>query len=108
MSGLATLEDNGDTQPLKTYNLSVLAEGSKQGVKIDPPATKMTVKVEIGQGSIRCGDANQTYNCAPGKPINISYEPSEAVSQFWGENQSEHQYRLRIDVYEVAGVGKED
>lgn len=105
LSGLAdTTEDNLDGQPLKTYNLGILAKGSRQKVKIDPPATKMTVKVAVGEGSIRCGDVNQTYNCAPGKPLTLSYDALEAVDQFWGENQSDHQYRLRIDVYEVAEV----
>lgn len=106
-SGLAVTEEKTVTEPVKTYNLGILAESSRQKVKIDPPATKLIVKVEVGEGSIRCGDTNQTYNCAPGKPLTLSYEPSEAINQFWGENHSDVKYRLRIDVYEVAEVEQE-
>lgn len=43
-------------QPLKVYFLSVLPEGSKRQVTINPPATKLIVTFQSGDSAIRCGD----------------------------------------------------
>ncbi|AHJ31556.1 hypothetical protein NSP_52680 [Nodularia spumigena CCY9414] len=43
-------------QPIKTYFLTVLPEGTKREVKIDPPATKIVVTSQSGDTGIRCGD----------------------------------------------------
>ena len=34
--------------------------------------------------------------------MELIYEPDTPVNQFWGENKSEMQVQLKIDVYEVS------
>ncbi len=86
---------------LTTYPLTVLSQGSRQSVKIDPPALKMTVTVNSGESAIRCGDDFRSYSCVLGKPLELSYETTEPNSKFWAENNTEHQVKLMIKVEEI-------
>ncbi|WP_414548078.1 hypothetical protein [Anabaena sp. CCY 0017] len=89
-------------QPIKTYFLTVLPEGTKREVKINPPATKIVVTSQSGDTGIRCGDGFSSYSCLPGKRIELIYDSATPVVKFWGENQSDIQVRLQIEVYEVS------
>ena len=44
-------------KPLKNYFLILLPDGSRQEVKIDPPATRIEVISESGDTIVRCGDS---------------------------------------------------
>ncbi|MBE9166308.1 hypothetical protein IQ238_01745 [Pleurocapsales cyanobacterium LEGE 06147] len=90
-------------QPLKTYVLTLLPGGARFSVNIRPPATKIVVTLLSGDMAVRCGDRLRNYSCIPGKRLEISAEPTNAIAQFWGENAYQTEMRLRIDVYEVAG-----
>ncbi|GAX35716.1 hypothetical protein [Nodularia sp. NIES-3585] len=89
-------------QPIKTYFLTVLPQGTKREVKIDPPATKIVVSSQSGDTAIRCGDGVSSYSCLPGKRIELVYDYATPAVKFWGENQSDMQVRLQIEVYEVS------
>lgn len=94
-------------QPLKTYYLSVLEGGGRREIKIDPPATKIAVTSQSGDTTIRCGDANNSYSCSPGKRIELKYEATTPVVKFWAENSNHTQVRLQIDVYQTVAEGNE-
>ncbi|MBE9129473.1 MULTISPECIES: hypothetical protein [unclassified Coleofasciculus] len=87
--------------PLKTYFLSVLAGGSRQFVKLNPPATKVIVFSQVGNKAVRCGDSIHTYDCLPGNPLKISVDKEKPIEKFWAENPHEEPLRLRINVYEA-------
>jgi len=91
------------TQPVDTYHLSVLA-GGRGEVKINPPATKIVVTSQSGDTTIRCGDEQNAYSCSPGKRLELEYEDARPVVKFWGENLSDTQVRLQIDVYQTVPV----
>ena len=88
-------------QPVATYYLSVLG-GSRGEVKINPPATKIIVTSQSGDIIIRCGDEQNAYTCSPGKRLELEYEVTTPLVKFWGENLSDTQVRLRIDVYQTV------
>ncbi|MGK7936895.1 MAG: hypothetical protein AB4206_14030 [Xenococcaceae cyanobacterium] len=89
------------TQPQKTYHLLVLAQARGE-VTINPPATKIVVTSQSGDTIIRCGDEQNAYSCSPGKRLELEYEVTAPVSKFWGENLSDIQVRLQIDVYQTV------
>ena len=88
-------------QPVRTYHLSVLA-GGKGEITINPPATKIVVTSQSGDTTIRCGDEQNAYSCSPGKRLELEYEDNAPILKFWGENLSETQVRLQIDVYQTV------
>ena len=88
-------------QPVATYYLSVLG-GGRGEVKINPPATKIIVTSQSGDIIIRCGDEQNAYTCSPGKRLELEYEVTTPLVKFWGENLSDTQVRLRIDVYQTV------
>ena len=87
-------------KPLKNYFLTLLPDGTRQNIKIDPPATKISIISESGDTAVRCGDGYQNYSCIPGKRVEIFYDRDIPIEKFWGENLSENQVRLRIEVYQ--------
>ncbi|MGF1490671.1 MAG: hypothetical protein ACFBSE_26565 [Prochloraceae cyanobacterium] len=89
-----------EIKPLKNYFLILLPNGSRQSIKINPPATRISVISESGNTAVRCGDRLQNYSCIPGQRLELAYEEDIPIEQFWGENQSETQVRLRIEVYQ--------
>ena len=89
-------------QPLKTYFFTILPQVSRQKLELKPPATRIVVTSRSGDTAILCGDGFSSYSCLPGKPLELIYEPDTPVNQFWGENKSEMQVQLKIDVYEVS------
>jgi hypothetical protein len=89
-------------QPLKSYLLTLLPGGARFSVNLRPPATKIAVTLLSGDMAVRCGDRFRNYSCIPGKRLEISTEPTKAITQFWGENIYQTEMRLRIDVYEVS------
>lgn len=93
--------------PLKTYFLRVLAGGSRQFVKLNPPATRIIVFSQSGNKAVRCGDSVRIYNCLPGNPLKISVDPEKPIEKFWAENSHEEPMRLRIDVYETLAADLE-
>ncbi|MGB7444872.1 MAG: hypothetical protein WA919_27705 [Coleofasciculaceae cyanobacterium] len=100
-----SLENTGSAsqqkpQPLKTYVLTVLPEGSRQKIKLQPPATKLVVNAQSGDTAVLCGDGRQKYTCKSGNPLQIDSE--EPIKQFWAENTSQQQVQLRINIYEVS------
>ncbi|MDJ0901498.1 MAG: hypothetical protein QNJ55_22085 [Xenococcus sp. MO_188.B8] len=88
-------------QPVKTYYLTVLGQGRRE-LKIDPPATKIVVTSQSGDTTIRCGDEQNVYTCSPGRRLELEYGVSAPVVKFWGENLSDIQVRLQIDVYQIV------
>ena len=90
-------------QPQKTYHLLVLAEARGE-VTIDPPATKIVVTSQSGDITIRCGDEQNAYSCSPGKRLELEYEATTPLVKFWGENLSNTQVRLQIDVYQTVTI----
>ncbi len=90
-------------QPQETYHLLVLA-GARGEVKINPPATKIVVTSQSGDTIIRCGDEQNTYTCSPGKRLELEYEVTAPVVKFWGENLTDTQVRLQIDVYQTVPI----
>ena len=90
-------------KPVKTYHLTVLAKGRGE-VKINPPATKIVVTSQSGDTTIRCGDEQNAYSCAPGKRLELEYEVTAPVVKFWGENLNDTQVRLQIDVYQTVSL----
>ena len=90
-------------QPVETYHLSVLA-GGKGEIKINPPATKIVVTSQSGDTTIRCGDEQNAYSCSPGKRLELEYADNTPILKFWGENLSDTQVRLQIDVYQTVPV----
>ncbi len=88
-------------QPVATYYLSVLA-GGRGEVKINPPATKIVITSQSGDTTILCGDEQNIYSCSPGKRLELEYEVTKPVVKFWGENFSDTQVRLQIDVYQTV------
>ncbi len=90
-------------QPVETYHLSVLA-GARGEIIIEPPATKIVVTSQSGDTTIRCGDEQNAYSCSPGKRLELEYEDARPVVKFWGENLSDTQVRLQIDVYQIVFV----
>lgn len=96
-------DENKSVQPLKSYILTLLPGGSRFSVNIRPPATKIAVTLLSGDTAVRCGDRFHNYSCIPGKRLEISAAPTNAIAQFWGENAYQSEMRLRIDVYEVSG-----
>ena len=88
-------------KPLATYHLSVLA-GGRGELTLDPPATKIVVTSQSGDTTIRCGDEQNAYSCSPGKRLELEYENATPVVKFWGENLSDTQVRLQIDVYQTV------
>lgn len=94
-------------QPVETYYLLVLEGVGRREVKINPPATKIAVTSQSGDITIRCGDEQNTYSCSPGKRLEIEYEATTPVVKFWGENLSDTQVRLRIDVYQIVPPEKD-
>ncbi|MDJ0577324.1 MAG: hypothetical protein QNJ65_19460 [Xenococcaceae cyanobacterium MO_234.B1] len=88
-------------QPVETYYLIVLA-GARTEVKINPPATKIVITSQSGDTTIRCGDAQNAYSCSPGKRLELEYESTTPVVKFWGENLTDTQVRLQIDVYQTV------
>ncbi|MDJ0574439.1 MAG: hypothetical protein QNJ65_04655 [Xenococcaceae cyanobacterium MO_234.B1] len=88
-------------QPVETYYLSVLA-GAKTEVKINPPATKIVITSQSGDTTIWCGDEQNAYSCSPGKRLELDYEVTTPLVKFWGENLSDTQVRLQIDVYQTV------
>ena len=88
-------------QPLATYHLSVLG-GARGEVKINPPATKIVVTSQSGDITIRCGDKQNAYSCSLCKRLELEYEVTAPVVKFWGENLSDTQVRLQIDVYQTV------
>ncbi len=90
-------------QPQKTYHLLVLAEARGE-VTINPPATKIVVTSQSGDITIRCGDEQNAYSCSPGKRLELEYEATTPLVKFWGENLSNTQVRLQIDVYQTVPV----
>ena len=88
-------------EPVKTYYLTVLGEGRGE-LNIEPPATKIVVTSLSGDTTIRCGDEKNVYSCSPGRRLELEYEVATPVVKFWGENLSNTQVRVRIDVYEVV------
>ncbi len=90
-------------QPVATYHLSVLG-GARGEVKINPPATKIVVTSQSGDITIRCGDEQNAYSCSPGKRLELEYEVTAPVVKFWGENLSDTQVRLQIDVYQTVPI----
>ncbi len=88
-------------QPVETYYLTVLA-GARGEVTINPPATKIVVTSQSGDTTIRCGDAQNAYSCSPGKRLELEYENTTPVVKFWGENLTDTQVRLQIDVYQTV------
>ena len=88
-------------QPVATYYLAV-TEGIRKEVKITPPATKIAVISQSGDTTIRCGDGQNAYSCSPGKRLELEYEASTPLTKFWGENMSNTQVRLQIDVYQTV------
>ena len=88
-------------QPQKTYHLLVLAEARGE-VTIEPPATKIVVTSQSGDITIRCGDEQNAYSCSPGKRLELEYEATTPLVKFWGENLSNTQVRLQIDVYQTV------
>ena len=103
---LAVNENGSETQesvqPLKTQFLLSLPQGSRREVEIDPPATRIVVTSQSGDTAIRCGDSVRGYSCAPGKRLELTYDPATPARKFWAENSTEVQVRLRIEVYEVS------
>ncbi len=95
-----------EVKPLKSYFLTLLPNGSRQSIKIDPPATRISVISESGDTAVRCGDRLQNYSCIPGKRLELAYEGDIPIEQFWGENQSQTQVRLRIEVYQQIESAK--
>ena len=87
-------------KPLKNYFLTLLSDGSRREIKIDPPATRIEVISESGDTAVRCGDGFQNYSCIPGKRLELVYDRDAPIEKFWGENQSENQVRLRIEIYQ--------
>lgn len=88
-------------QPIETYYLSILEEGRRE-VTIDPPATKIVVTSQSGDTTVRCGDTQNAYSCSPGKRLELKYDITTPVTKFWGENMSQTQVRLQIDVYQTV------
>ncbi len=90
-------------QPVETYHLSVLA-GGRGEIKIDPPATMIVITSQSGDTTIRCGDEQNAYSCSPGKRLELKYDITAPVVKFWGENLSDTQVRLQIDVYQTVSL----
>ena len=88
-------------QPLETYHLSILEEGRRE-VAIDPPATNIVITSQSGDTVVRCGDTQNAYSCSPGKRLELKYDTATPVTKFWGENMSQTQVRLQIDVYQTV------
>ncbi len=103
-SQLIDEEDNGlsieAVKPLKSYFLTLLPDGARQEIKINPPATRIAIISESGDTAVRCGDGFQNYSCIPGKRLELVYDRDTPIEKFWGENQSKNQVRLRIEVYQ--------
>ncbi len=87
--------------PLETYHLLVLA-GARAEMIIDPPATKIVITSQSGDTIIRCGDEQNAYSCSPGKRLELKYEDARPVVKFWGENLTDTQVRLQIEVYQTV------
>ena len=87
--------------PVKTYYLNVLGQGRGE-LNIDPPATKIVVTSQSGDTKIRCGDEQNIYTCSPGRRLELEYEVATPVVSFWGENLSDVQVRLQIDVDQIV------
>lgn len=88
-------------KPVKTYYLTVLGHGRWE-LQIAPPATKIVVTSQSGDTTIRCGDEQDIYTCSPGKRLELEYDLATPVTSFWGQNLSDIQVRLQIDVYQVV------
>ncbi len=87
------------TKPLKTYFLNLISDHPRQQLKIEPPARQIKISVSGGANSVQCGDGEQTYTCASGKPIVITHEKDTLITQFWAQNSGGGTSRIRISVY---------
>ena len=83
------------------WDLNVLGQGRGE-LNIDPPATKIVVTSQSGDTKIRCGDEQNIYTCSPGRKLELEYEVATPVVSFWGENLSDVQVRLQIDVDQIV------
>ncbi len=98
---LPNSEDNSlKKQSLKNYNLLILPETAKQTIKLDPPATAITVKIEPGDIALPCGDNLKTYTCTAGKPLKINRDLETPVTKFWVQNSAHENARVHISVYQ--------
>jgi len=88
------------SSPRTTYFLIALPNGSRQSVKLDPPATRLVISSHSGDTSVRCGEGIRSYNCTPGKRLELKAENSSPIKQIWAENSHETQVRLKIEVLE--------
>ena len=86
---------------MKTYYLTVFIQ-TRGELKIDPPATKIVVISQSGDTTIRCGDEQDIDTCSPGKKLDLEYDITTPVVSFWGQNLSDIQVRLQIDVYQTV------
>ncbi|MGB3695239.1 MAG: hypothetical protein WA999_21205 [Spirulinaceae cyanobacterium] len=87
-------------EPLKNYNLLILPETARQTIKLNPPATAITVKIEPGDIALPCGDNFKTYTCTAGKPLKINRDLETPVTKFWVQNSAQKNARLKIIVDE--------
>lgn len=83
----------------KTYFLTALPNGSRRSVRLDPPAKRLVITSGSGDTAVRCGDGVRTYNCSPGKRLELEGK-EQPIQTIWAENSTEKQVRLRIDVLE--------
>jgi hypothetical protein len=83
----------------KTYFLTAIPNGSRRSVKLDPPAKRLVITSGSGDTAVRCGNRFQSYNCSPGKRLELKAE-NQPIQLIWAENGNAKQVRLRIDVLE--------
>ncbi|MGB3494059.1 MAG: hypothetical protein WBA57_15115 [Elainellaceae cyanobacterium] len=87
-------------KPLKTYFLSLISNNPRQQIKLDPPATQIKVSVSGDINSVRCSDGVQTYNCIPGKPLIITHDGENPITEFWAQNSGGGTARISLEVYQ--------
>lgn len=98
----SVVPEQSKPEPLSTYYLSLLPDGARRRVNFDAPASQLSVSLESGNTSVRCGDGEKTYSCVPGKSLEIQHRPDRPIKLFWAENSNGDSVRLRIDIYEYG------
>lgn len=100
-SGKDEPEPSSDVaEPVKTYFLNLISDNPRQQIKLDPQATQIKVSVSGGANSVRCSDGVQTYTCVSGKPLTITHDKTNPITEFWAQNSGGGTARIRIDVYQ--------
>lgn len=102
-----TIPAKETSSPNQTYFLIALPHGSRQSVKLDPPATRLVISSHSGDTSVRCGEGIRSYTCSPGKRLELTAENSSPIKQIWAENSHETQVRLKIEVLETLNASED-